>query len=108
MAQDEDISNEDFERLRLEVWVAVIYRDDWWEKCYLASPDQIDQTLFYRAVILAYNSGMLISHFLPTVQQLLAVDRWRDHFKEDGHFKQFEYILRSGFEQMTQIGVVSH
>ena len=43
--------------LRLDIWVAAISKDDWWKQCRLASPEQMDSTLFYRAVILAHNSG---------------------------------------------------
>merc|ERR1712176_537109 len=100
-AEDDSVSNDTFERLRLEIWGAVIQRDDWWSKCQLVAPDQIEQTLFYRAVILAFNSGMLVAHFLPSVEQLLGLDTWRQHFPEEGQMKQFEYILRSGYEQMS-------
>ena len=108
VAQDESVSNETFEKLRLDVWCSVIRRDDWWTRCHLVGPDQIDQTLFYRAVILAFNSGMLVSHFLPSVDQLLGLEAWGQHFSEEGQVKQFEYILRSGYEQMSTLGLVSH
>ncbi|KAL5258526.1 hypothetical protein ACHWQZ_G009121 [Mnemiopsis leidyi] len=104
-AEDEDVSNEQFEKLRLEIWCAVIQRDDWWTRCHLVTPDQIEQTLFYRAVILAYNSGMLVAHFLPTVDQLLSQDSWTQHFSDERQMKQFEYILRSGYEQMSSMGL---
>lgn len=107
-AEDDTVSNEVFEKLRLEIWCAVIMKDDWWTKCHLVAPDQIEQTLFYRAVILAYNSGMLVSHFLPTVDQLLGLETWGEVFVEEGRRKQFEYILRSGYEQMSTLGLVSH
>ena len=85
-AEDESVSNELFERLRLDIWRAVIEKDEWWRKCYMATPEQIEHTLFYRAVILAYNSGMLVSHFLPTVEQLLGdMETWGQHFSEEKH-----------------------
>lgn len=107
VAEDDSVSNEMFQTLRLEVWSAVIRRDDWWSGCSTATPQQIDQTLFYRAVILALSCGLLVSHFLPGVDELLGVDVWKHHFQEEAHFNQFEYILRSGYEQMTTLGVVT-
>jgi len=107
-AEDDSVSNDLFEELRLEVWAAVIRRDEWWTRGHLIAPDQIEQTLFYRAVILAFNSGMLVAHFLPGVEQLVGLQSWERHFPEEGQRKQFEYVLRSGYEQMSTLGLVSH
>ena len=107
VAEDEAVSNETFETLRLEVWTAVIRRDDWWRKCGHATPEQINQSLFYQSVILALSFGLLVSHFLPSVEELLGAQVWQQHFPEEAQFKQFEYILRSGYEQMSRLGVVA-
>ena len=99
------MSNEVFERLRLDVWSAVVKRDDWWTSG-PALPNNIDDTLFYRAVILAYNSGLPVTHILPKVDDILSLDSWSQHFTDDTRLKQFEYVLRSGYEQMESLGVM--
>jgi len=105
LAEDESVSNEEFEKKRLDIWVAAISKDDWWKQCTLSSPEQMDSTLFYRAVILAHNSGLMISSLIPPIDDLISVPAWSDVF--GAQQKQFEYLLRSGYEQMAQLGVMS-
>ena len=94
-ARDDAVTDTQFERLRLAIWRAVIERDEWWEK--RSGPENIDETLFYRSIILAYNSGLVISHILPGVEDLIG----------EIADKQKEFVLRSGYEQMAQMGLIS-
>ena len=47
----------------------------------------------------------MISSLIPPVDALLAVPAWAEVF--GAQHKQFEYLLRSGYEQMAQIGVMN-
>ena len=59
------------------------------------------------ASLLPFISVYTSNLYICSVDELVSLDAWKLHFPEEAQFKQFEYVLRSGYEQMNNLGLVS-
>lgn len=86
--------------VKLHIWCRAILRDDWSS---LPAKDPLiaaRNTVFFRTVELAYNQGMELQEFLPSIESLFEAEELRNAgLSENAHFR---FLLKSGYEQIAR------
>ncbi|XP_068683953.1 nuclear pore complex protein Nup133-like isoform X2 [Montipora foliosa] len=86
--------------LKLHIWCRAILRDDWSS---LPAKDPLitaRNTIFFRTVELAYNQGMELQEFLPSLESLIEAEELRSAGLSEN--TQFHFLLKSGYEQIAR------
>lgn len=86
--------------LKLHIWCRAILRDDWSS---LPAKDPLitaRNTIFFRTVELAYNQGMELQEFLPSLESLFEAEELRSAGLSEN--TQFHFLLKSGYEQIAR------
>ncbi|XP_063957430.1 nuclear pore complex protein Nup133-like [Lytechinus pictus] len=82
--------------LRLRIWCRAILRDEWNEMQGVDPWDYFKDSIFFKTAAKARQEGLNLMECLPDPDALLQhyeLDRMRDN-------AQFQYLLRTGFEQI--------
>nr|XP_054759878.1 nuclear pore complex protein Nup133-like [Lytechinus pictus] len=82
--------------LRLRIWCRAILRDEWNEMQGVDPWDYFKDSIFFKTAAKARQEGLNLIECLPDPDALLQhyeLDRMRDN-------AQFQYLLRTGFEQI--------
>lgn len=90
---------------KLHIWRKALLRDDWPS---LPTKDPlmtVRNTVFFKTVELAYNQGIQLQEFIPSLESLID----GEELKNLGLSKNttFRFLLKSGYEQMARAAALS-
>lgn len=91
--------------MKLYIWRKALLRDDWPS---LPTKDPlmtVRNTIFFRTVELAYNQGVELQEFIPSLESLIDGEELKNTGLSEN--ATFHFLLKSGYERMERAAVLS-
>lgn len=91
--------------MKLYIWRKALLRDDWPS---LPTKDPlmtVRNTIFFRTVELAYNQGVELQEFIPSLESLIGGEELKNTGLSEN--ATFHFLLKSGYERMERAAVLS-
>ncbi|ESO92060.1 hypothetical protein LOTGIDRAFT_233315 [Lottia gigantea] len=94
--EDDDI---DINELRLHIWSKAVLRDNWKDNKASDPLDTIKDTIFFKTVDLAYNEGLDLTEYLPSVEEILQSEELGDL----RNHPNFQFLIKAGYEHLQSV-----